>query len=377
MFGRDEILRWLYAYDSRKYATTIYEELIIRQRRSTHRMSILGAWKTGCLRRDPEDSAYTDGAGVCYSFTDRWSPKCPVGYDVWTELDAAQSRISAHVPSRYPPSEPQIVRDLRSRPGFGFIWAVFVLHTFRPEVFPLYDQHVHRAYRYLSTRAPETPDAAPRDWTSYGEYRTFFREQVRVAQLSFWLCDRALWAYGRHLRKLMRAEKRGHPRVGRVDQLAQGRAEAPSSLAAGREWVQDRTLGGKAKPFWWRIDARGQVTIRRLFRTRSGDRFIEKTVTRKELDRLDRYVSESGWVPLANNVETLRKGEERDGIGRFLHDQLGWSETASQLASHLAAIYTAAGAWKYNGKKRGMRFRRVGRNWDNAIREYLRSRHQH
>ena len=35
MFDRDEILRWLDAYDSKKYATTVYEELIRNEPKPT------------------------------------------------------------------------------------------------------------------------------------------------------------------------------------------------------------------------------------------------------------------------------------------------------------------------------------------------------
>jgi len=136
------------------------------------------------------------------------------------------------------------------------------------------------------------------------------------------------------------------------------------------EWVRGTTLGGKAKPFWWRIDAASCVHIRRRFKhSRSESR---KTITRAELDQLDSYMAGRDWVRLAHNVARLLKGTEQDGIGRFLHDSLGWSPTEAQLASHLGALFHRSGVWAYNGKLKEMRFKHQGADWAGLLTEYYR-----
>jgi hypothetical protein len=49
---RDEVLKWLAAYDIQKYPTSVYDELVVEQLPYPGRIKILGAWKTGCLRAD-------------------------------------------------------------------------------------------------------------------------------------------------------------------------------------------------------------------------------------------------------------------------------------------------------------------------------------
>ena len=61
--------------------------------------------------------------------------------------------------------------------------------------------------------------------------------------------------------------------------------------------------------------------------------------------------------PLANNVEKLASGYEKDGIGRYLYRSEGFSETDAQLASHLATLFYRANIWEYNGKLKGQAFR--------------------
>lgn len=86
--------------------------------------------------------------------------------------------------------------------------------------------------------------------------------------------------------------------------------------------------------------------------------------------RLNNFMAASNWVHLANNVEKLNKGEEKQGVGWFLHEQLGWSIMDSQLSSHLGVILTLSGAWEYNGKKIGIGFRRLDEDWRSCVRGY-------
>jgi hypothetical protein len=101
-----------------------------------------------------------------------------------------------------------------------------------------------------------------------------------------------------------------------------------------------KTLG-KGKWFWTCLDEeRRALVIRRQF----GDAVTAKTVNVAHLSAIDRYLSgHQGWVRLSNNVSKLKDGTEKEGLGKFLFDQLGWDTTESQLASQLAALFVYCG----------------------------------
>ena len=123
-------------------------------------------------------------------------------------------------------------------------------------------------------------------------------------------------------------------------------------------WLHDRTFGGKAKDFWWRAGDDGSITIRRVFETRGpGTDVRVRAITRRELDQLLAAMADGRWWPLADNVEKLTNGTEKDGLGKFLCERFGWTPTDAQLAGHLGVILSGAGIWDYNGRKRGIEFR--------------------
>jgi hypothetical protein len=84
-----------------------------------------------------------------------------------------------------------------NKPG-GAIWRIFWLHLQHPQVFPIYDQHVHRAMAYLlGLPKREIPVHNPSKVRSYvEEYRPFVR---RFAECENRMVDRALWTFGRFL----------------------------------------------------------------------------------------------------------------------------------------------------------------------------------
>lgn len=134
------------------------------------------------------------------------------------------------------------------------------------------------------------------------------------------------------------------------------------------KWVLEKTLGGKAKPFYWKIDDKGSISIKRMFGNQ--EKLISQTVNAQELGKIDKYLSDGGWKALANDVEKLKKGTEKPGIGKFMYDNLEMNEAEAQLSSHLGAIFSNAGAWLYNGKKRGIEFKKNTDNWAKVVREY-------
>lgn len=83
--------------------------------------------------------------------------------------------------------------------GGGPIWRIFALHCWRPDRYPIYDQHVHRSMEYiLAQRTREIPGRAKEILASYCK-----------RYLPFWgtfpmrpnrLVDKALWTFGKFLK---------------------------------------------------------------------------------------------------------------------------------------------------------------------------------
>jgi hypothetical protein len=79
------------------------------------------------------------------------------------------------------------------------IWRIFFLHIHQPERFPIFDQHVFRAMRYIQAgngaELPIDPNERIRIYTD--EYLQF-HEAFGVYQDRS--VDKALWAFGKFLK---------------------------------------------------------------------------------------------------------------------------------------------------------------------------------
>jgi len=84
--------------------------------------------------------------------------------------------------------------------GGGRIWAVFLLHCWRPTGFPIYDQHVHRAMEFIqygTTREiSKSPTIVVSDYVE--RYLPFWREFSDASEREV---DKALWAFGKLLKQ--------------------------------------------------------------------------------------------------------------------------------------------------------------------------------
>jgi hypothetical protein len=95
--------------------------------------------------------------------------------------------------------------------GGGAIWRIFWLHCWRPDRYPIYDQHVHRSMEYiLALRCGEIPEREDVIIASYLErYLPFWGT---FPNLSDRLVDKALWTFGKFLKAFPGREVsgRGH-----------------------------------------------------------------------------------------------------------------------------------------------------------------------
>lgn len=80
----------------------------------------------------------------------------------------------------------------------GAIWRIFWLHCHRPDEFPIYDQHVHRAMVYVQTgEIEEIPNYDPRKIDAYiNRYLPFHAQFEAIDGRSV---DKALWAFGKFI----------------------------------------------------------------------------------------------------------------------------------------------------------------------------------
>ena len=85
----------------------------------------------------------------------------------------------------------------------GPIWGITFLHAIQPMQFPIYDQHAHRAFSYISNSADDIIPRRNRVYTVYfNEYVPFFNKFLHSTN-NFHPkdVDCALWAFGKFLSK--------------------------------------------------------------------------------------------------------------------------------------------------------------------------------
>ncbi|MVM28595.1 hypothetical protein GO755_01030 [Spirosoma sp. HMF4905] len=348
---------WLDNFEDLIYPVSVYQELVIEGKDFNEKFSIMGAWKTGSLRVSVYGNAYIDQSGNHYEFTNRWKLDAPVGYDTWQYITNNQEFIRAQVPDQFTNENPTIVEELCNKSGFEFIWTMFVMHCFYPKVYPLYDQHVYRAYCSIMTDGEKVPRIAPNKWSEYSKYRDFFIEKLTITGANYWELDRALWAFGKSIKLKKNQSKRkliGKP----IETMNPISLQKTDNQHSG--WYEDFTLGGKAKEFCWRLDSTRSLSIHRVF---EGNNPNDKKITFEELTAIQDYVQKNGWTDLANSVTKLKDKTEKDGLGKFLYEELDWDTIDAQLASHLSAIFVSAGVWISNNKKRNIQVKVQINKW--------------
>ena len=335
----EKLLEYVKAYDGYKYPFGLYKDLVIdgNPKCNGNRFELMGAWKTGSIRILENGTKYTDCFGDKYGFTQRWSSHTPVGYSVWKSLDTPSSLL-IEIPDELSSDIPNLIETLTNQHGFGFIWALFVAHVCKPHVYPLYDQHVWRAFRNISSNGTEYPALAPNNWSDFLDYSKFFQNLRKECDIPYWKLDQALWVFGKSIKK-----HTGRPQ-------SQHYAQPNFQTTTMDTYVHSITLG-RLKPFWWFIDEQYNIKIGRSFK--NGVIHSKEIPEKLIIDLLD-YLSDpeifpSNEFPLAHNVAKLNKCKEVAGIGSFLFNH-GFNTTESQLASHLAAILYGAKIWKYNEK---------------------------
>jgi len=360
IFSINEIKEWYSKFDTLKYPTKLYDELVYENKNHPNKIELLGAWKTGSIRINNRTSnpIYIDKNNVKYEFTNRWKESTPVGYTTWKYLSDNISMLYETIPSEIQLDEPKILVEMKARKGFGFIWGLFILHSIYPRIYPLYDQHVYRAYKRIANSDIALPSVASKSWSEYCKYRTFFNQLVSKEKCSPIKIDRALWAYGKYLKV--------------VDKKNITKNSVRTSIQFNENndcYCLGYTLGGKHKIFWWRLKENYSLEIIRKFNADTG-KINSSIFTEKEIDKIQEFIN-GNKIPLANNVQKLQNGTEKEGLGKFLYENLDKNTTEAQLASHISAIFYYSGIWDYNEKKKGMLFWRKTMSWKSLLNSYF------
>lgn len=79
----------------------------------------------------------------------------------------------------------------------GIVWKVFLLHISRPSDYPMVDQHVLRAWSFLTKNKVEDPK---KTLENYRKYRIFFFALADQCGKDLRSVDRALMAFGQFLK---------------------------------------------------------------------------------------------------------------------------------------------------------------------------------
>lgn len=82
----------------------------------------------------------------------------------------------------------------------GVIWKIYLLHIIAPSKYPIFDQHVCRAFYFISkNQKKEIPERnKDKEMIYFDEYIDFFNRLSK--EISRKKLDEALWAFGKFLK---------------------------------------------------------------------------------------------------------------------------------------------------------------------------------
>ena len=87
----------------------------------------------------------------------------------------------------------------------SLVWKIFLLHIIEPQKFPIYDQHIHRAYQFICEKdwqgiSPQMKDKDKEDFY-FDVYQPFIETQVKTYGLKIREIDRGIFIFGGDLKQ--------------------------------------------------------------------------------------------------------------------------------------------------------------------------------
>jgi hypothetical protein len=204
---KEFVKRYSGKFEEDKYPYEPYKMLVWDGLSITNKYSVLGSWKTGCIRSTIEKGYKSfDFLGRKLYFTRRWKIGTPAQKSAWEKLNNSTFKQRLlQISNQKTFEKPSIFSNVNAIDGIGFIYTLFVLHCENPRLFPLYDQHVWRAYLYFINEGNKSSKEASQSWGSFEKYSTWFKSQLKsLGDVHPTELDRALWTFGKELKKKKR-----------------------------------------------------------------------------------------------------------------------------------------------------------------------------
>ena len=86
----------------------------------------------------------------------------------------------------------------------GLIWRVFLMHVTRPDDFPMFDQHVYRAFIFLQDGEITDRSFSEKDIKLYLDYSSFVTKVKEETSLDWRTIDKAFFAFGKFIKEYKR-----------------------------------------------------------------------------------------------------------------------------------------------------------------------------
>lgn len=110
-------------------------------------------------------------------------------------------------------------------------------------------------------------------------------------------------------------------------------------------------LGSINKSFVWEYK-NDILTIQNSLKARN----TKMTFTREELKKIIDYIGDEGPAYVADDLGKIVSGREKEGVGKFIYEEVDRDLTRFQYASHLIAIFLEVDIVEYYGHKRDLTF---------------------
>ena len=100
----------------------------------------------------------------------------------------------------------KIAKFLDEFDNVSFVWKIFLLHIVSPNQYPIYDQHIHRAFLFLEKndayrKVKNTMLEQNKDNFYFGVYLPFVTELKETLDFNIQDLDKALFTLGQFLKK--------------------------------------------------------------------------------------------------------------------------------------------------------------------------------
>jgi hypothetical protein len=181
------------------------------------KLSWMGAWKWDMIKKKDPNNCICDDVFEIYEPKPGWKQGGKKEYAIYNEVDIALlQRYRSGLEQESKDVQKDLYEEISMMNGVGIVNAVFIFHILCPSKYPLYDKFVHYAYDYIHGGVSieyirdVIGDQKYRHIYEYVDgYRSFFfnfmtrikgmnKEDVELNERNV---DKALWAFGRWLKK--------------------------------------------------------------------------------------------------------------------------------------------------------------------------------